>query len=354
MFSARQARVQYCSKRCSEPGKRAEKLNETHCRICGKKTWKLSSGGTCSKKCAARKAGSGRRDAHPKLECLKCHGAVGLKCKESARLLRVSHKIVYENRRRLGLRVLTRKEANRNHAIRGGRARPHLWGITNPTTVDEWQAWAYRKDQKEWIEFASIACWSKDTNVQREMARLAYYRNHETNKARSRAASRATYQKRKHDPTWIQKRREQQKKLHAVNPEYKRLWQKDYKKRHPEKVRQWQRKHRSKPINRAYSNLRSRIREVFKGKRSAVSVFGCSKEEFELHMQAQFTDGMHWNNYGTFWHIDHIIPLSHFDPYNEQHKRIANHWTNLRPLKAVENIRRGNRMKETVQIALPF
>jgi hypothetical protein len=277
-----------------------------------------------------------------------------MNCKRSARILGKSGNFVYKNRRKLGLAVPSRKEWNRALAVEKGNARPDQWGLKNPSSLEEWQAWAYREDQKEWTEFASIACWSNDTNVQREMARLAYYRDHETNKARSRVASRATYQKRKHDPAWIQKRRDQQKAHHAANPEYKRAWQKDYVKNNPEKVRQWQRKHRSKPINRAYINLRSRIREVFKGKRSAVSVFGCSKEEFELHMQSQFTEGMHWNNYGAFWHIDHIIPISHFDPYNEHHKRIANHWTNLRPLKALENIRRGNRMKETVQISLPF
>jgi hypothetical protein len=353
-FYHKQARVKYCSKRCSEPGKRAEKLNETHCRACGKETWKLSAGGTCSAKCKAQQTGKRRKHQHPKLPCLKCHGLIGLKSKQSARLLRVSHKVVYENRRLLGFRVLTRAEANRSRAIQEGNARPDQWGKRNPSTIEEWQSWAYREDQAEWNAFESEACWSKDPFVKKEIARLAYYRDHETNKAKSRANARATYQKRKHEPEWIQKRRDQQKARHAANPEYKRAWQKDYIKKHPEKVRGWQRKHRSKPINRAYLNLRSRIREVFKSKRSAVSVFGCSKKEFEIHIQSQFTEGMHWNNYGTFWHIDHIIPISHFDPYNEDHKRLANHWTNLRPLEAIANIRRGNRMKETVQIALPF
>ena len=288
------------------------------------------------------------------MPCFHCHVVIKLPASHSAFILGTKKTWPNKIKRRLGIPVATRAEANRGTAVRAGNARPKAWGKQRPDSVEAWQEWAFNQDQRDWKWRRDNASWLRDEWVKREIARIEYYRDHEASKERSRHNARATYQNHKHDPEWMQKRREQNKARHVANPEHRRAWQKDYIKRHPEKTKEWQRKHRSKPINRAYANMRSRIREVFKGKRSAVSVFGCSKEEFELHMQSQFTEGMHWNNYGSFWHIDHIIPLSHFDPYNEQHKRIANHWTNLRPLEAVENMRRGNRMKETVQIALPF
>ncbi len=357
-FYHKQARVKYCSKRCSEPGKRAEKLNETHCRVCGKETWKLSAGGTCSAKCKARQTGKRRKHQHPKLPCLKCHGLIGIKSKQSARLLRVSHKVVYENRRLLGFRVLTRAEANRSRAIQQGNARPDQWGKRDPSTIKEWQSWAYRKDQAEWNALESQACWSKDPFVKKEIARLAYYRDHETSKARSRANARKTYHTRKHDPEWINKRKKHSHAWNRSHREYKRQKHKEWRKANPEawkrSQREQRRKQRQKPINRFYQNIRKRLRDVLKGKRAARAVVGCSKKELELHLQSQFTKEMQWNNYGTYWHVDHIVPVSHFDLTNEEHCKLVHHWTNLRPLEAVENMKRGNRIETPLQVHLPF
>jgi hypothetical protein len=51
---------------------------------------------------------------------------------------------------------------------------------------------------------------------------------------------------------------------------------------------------------------------------------------------------MSWENYGK-WHIDHIKPLSLFDLEDPEQLKQACHYTNLQPLWAEENIRKGNR-----------
>jgi len=47
---------------------------------------------------------------------------------------------------------------------------------------------------------------------------------------------------------------------------------------------------------------------------------------------------MTWENYGEFWHVDHVKPLSWCDTIEEA-------WdiNNLQPLKATENLSKNNR-----------
>ena len=83
-----------------------------------------------------------------------------------------------------------------------------------------------------------------------------------------------------------------------------------------------------------------------------IELIGCSIEYLRRHLESQFVGGMTWNNYGLYgWHIDHIIPLSYFDFTDPEQQRRAWHYTNLRPMWAVDNIRKGNKLIE-VQLVL--
>jgi len=67
---------------------------------------------------------------------------------------------------------------------------------------------------------------------------------------------------------------------------------------------------------------------------------GCSLEEFRLHIESQWEEGMSWENHGLYgWHIDHIVPLSSF--LNSDNPWAANHYTNLQPLWAKDNLSKG-------------
>ena len=51
---------------------------------------------------------------------------------------------------------------------------------------------------------------------------------------------------------------------------------------------------------------------------------------------------MTWDNYGVYgWHIDHILPLSIFNLSDRTQLLKACHYTNLQPLWAEENLKRG-------------
>lgn len=55
-------------------------------------------------------------------------------------------------------------------------------------------------------------------------------------------------------------------------------------------------------------------------------------------IEAQFTEGMNWDNHGEVWHIDHYVPVSYFDLDDPSQLAVALNWRNLRPLKAKENL----------------
>ena len=65
---------------------------------------------------------------------------------------------------------------------------------------------------------------------------------------------------------------------------------------------------------------------------------GCSWQEFKVHMEKQFTKNMNWENRDQ-WHIDHIIPIS--SAKTEEEVVSLSHFTNLRPMWASENIKKG-------------
>jgi hypothetical protein len=79
-----------------------------------------------------------------------------------------------------------------------------------------------------------------------------------------------------------------------------------------------------------------------------MDLVGCSTNEFIKYMESKFKDGMTWGNYGLHgWHIDHIKPCAMFDLTDPRQQRECFHYTNLQPLWAEENLKKGKKL-ETV------
>jgi hypothetical protein len=70
-------------------------------------------------------------------------------------------------------------------------------------------------------------------------------------------------------------------------------------------------------------------------------IVGCSPQELKIHLEQKFIDGMSWDNQGE-WHIDHIIPLSSAQTEEELYKLC--HFTNLQPMWALDNIKKGSKI----------
>jgi hypothetical protein len=60
---------------------------------------------------------------------------------------------------------------------------------------------------------------------------------------------------------------------------------------------------------------------------------------------------MTMENYGSYWHIDHIKPRSLFTYTSIEDEQFKKCWalSNLQPLEALENIRKGNKYEESTE-----
>lgn len=87
--------------------------------------------------------------------------------------------------------------------------------------------------------------------------------------------------------------------------------------------------------------LRNRLRKFYTGERpQTMKLVGLSMEKFVEWIAFNFSPDMSWENHGTVWHIDHLVPCSWFDLTRLKERKICFHWTNMRPLKAEINLRR--------------
>lgn len=93
------------------------------------------------------------------------------------------------------------------------------------------------------------------------------------------------------------------------------------------------------------NNIRSRLYKGISNKAgSSVQDLGCSIAELKVYLESLFQSGMSWDNYGPKgWHIDHIVPLASFDLTDREQFLKACHYSNLQPLWASDNLKKGSK-----------
>ena len=100
-----------------------------------------------------------------------------------------------------------------------------------------------------------------------------------------------------------------------------------------EQKTEWCKKESQTNLNyRLKKSLASRLRTVLIKNDSTMNYIGCNIQYLREWFEYNFTDEMNWNNYGSFWSIDHIIPVCKFDLSNEDEKLKCWNWTNLMPV----------------------
>lgn len=95
---------------------------------------------------------------------------------------------------------------------------------------------------------------------------------------------------------------------------------------------------------RVLNALRARLWAALKG-RSDGALFrrlGYTEAELIAHLESRFRAGMTWENYGR-WHVDHIRPCALFDQSDPAQFALCWALSNLQPLWAGENLRKGAR-----------
>ena len=84
-------------------------------------------------------------------------------------------------------------------------------------------------------------------------------------------------------------------------------------------------------------------------------LLGCSPLEFREHIEKLFESGMGWHNYGNGgdrWNIDHIVPIAAFDLKIKEEQLRAFHYTNCRPMWAIDNIKKGGHGRKLSALAI--
>lgn len=99
---------------------------------------------------------------------------------------------------------------------------------------------------------------------------------------------------------------------------------------------------RDDPYLKFTRNIRTRIYIKLTSKsKHTIEYLGCNYNEYFkwiFSINPNFTI----DNHGSVWHIDHVIPLSHFDLDDEEEQLIAFNWRNTAPLLARDNLVKNN------------
>ena len=103
---------------------------------------------------------------------------------------------------------------------------------------------------------------------------------------------------------------------------------------------------KNKPQFKLQKNLRNQFRKALISQSltkdgSVINLIGCSIIYLKNHLETQFTPEMTWENYGSYWTIDHKRPVTSFDLSTNEEQNKCWHYTNLQPMKKEDNAAKG-------------
>jgi hypothetical protein len=166
-----------------------------------------------------------------------------------------------------------------------------------------------------------------------------YYKN---NKTKMIESVKKHYNKNR--DSLLSKKRNSSLKYYYENIEIIKEKNKEYNKNNREKRNIYiSNRKKNDPIYRLSFIVRNRVRSYLKKNNitkndKTFDIVGCTPEFLKEHLERQFMEGMSWDNQGK-WHIDHKIPLSSAKTEEEIYKLC--HYTNLQPLWAEDNLKKG-------------
>lgn len=125
-------------------------------------------------------------------------------------------------------------------------------------------------------------------------------------------------------------------KLTLKDPESKKEAMREYRRQYH--IKNPQKKLESRTRSLIYNSFKRACNGKYKKSEKSEFILGCKMADFINHISSKFIDGMTLGNYGL-WHIDHIKPF--VLAKNESDIFELCHYTNLQPLWAKDNLRKG-------------
>lgn len=290
--------------------------------------------GTVGKYCSHACMHESRINSMPTwFECSMCFAAIGFGLKKTANMFRSSPGTVDRVWKKKGIKPNIPKDGSWKHYAqnRGSRSRG-WWG--NKAAEDGWM-----QQHKE-----VFPDWS-----------------YEWHKEKARRDALTKYSQMSLEEKKVRNKRIQElrKIRYAENPKIKSGYRERiyaWKIRNPEqnkesRIKSIKKRKANDPGFRVQCNLRHRLKEIMRkvkrgGTEHRNNLTGCSTRQLADHLESTFKRGMTWANYGTRWHVDHIIPCAAFDQIDEKQRAQCWHWTNLRALDAKKNMEKSDTITE--------
>ena len=157
------------------------------------------------------------------------------------------------------------------------------------------------------------------------------------------------------DKEWREKEKKRNTANYRANKEWYHAYSTAYYKKNQERLDKYKYQQRLKQYK---ENPCVKLRDVTSGHvYYALKAVGSSKagqsttrhlpytmDELRTHLESLFTPEMSWDNHGSYWHLDHIIPQAALPYDSMEHPNFIKCWalSNLQPLPASENISKGS------------
>jgi hypothetical protein len=93
---------------------------------------------------------------------------------------------------------------------------------------------------------------------------------------------------------------------------------------------------------RIKKSLASRLRNVLNKNDTTMNYIGCNIQYFREWLEYNFTEEMNWDNYGSLWSIDHVLPVCKFNLTDENEKFKCWNWSNMMPVTVKYNSSKKN------------
>lgn len=140
-----------------------------------------------------------------------------------------------------------------------------------------------------------------------------------------------------------QKLKEYQRNYRETNKDYIKQQRKNFRKQNKDKLaKQDKQRYENNKFNRTFSVAVYTALKGAKAGRHWEELVPYTLEQLRQHIESQFTPPMSWDNYGTYWELDHIVPQNLFNFSSPEDKEFQICWSlaNLRPLEKSLNRQR--------------
>ena len=109
-------------------------------------------------------------------------------------------------------------------------------------------------------------------------------------------------------------------------------------------------KYNSDDNQRLTQKYRHLIREIIKDNRKNLepieNLIDVDISFFKKWLEYNFTEDMSWDNYGSYWQIDHTIPCNSFDLIKDEELKKCFNWSNMVPIKSEDNLKKFNKIDD--------